>query len=568
MDYGNSLNAWSVGKYAKRSTTVHLSSKDILGTGDVRGDTRLVITKNAVGEVIQDPGGVTRIDLAGGGDFTAELTQTDGTQIDKDDVQMKNAGFVGDDTAITTRTQMDDMGYDDINGGVDTFGFVAPEDNATAGYTDDGAKLTPVAQFRERIGDYNAGTAAKNTQYYSQVGGKDRVAMFFPKGGCDGLNGGVKDSFASNLGIVEFQRQNHLVFLPLAQFLDGEDHNPANLQHLRVGDYLGNFGEGSDYTRDNVFIRQGNRGYRLELFLSVNALKGAGPVFTDNSAAATFNFLYTGVARFLGFAMDNGFIGVVLVLDDDPLLTALGTVNAAYNHLQQTATNTAAAQQVHTMYLAHPNTLTMISWNLRKVMPVHLIQNDLFPTGQNHADYIATIPNTIGYPEHKRCLIQVQSLSVFPMGTDITRFATSNQVTSYHNVSGKELPQVKPVTVGVFIDGVGVHNVFSTSKGSAEVNNQQMVGVCRLSGAAATEKGDFLDLSLGYTNSTSILDTGVLGGSPFGRSIRVRLVNLTSHGTLDTISDAGKRTRDSITNNPTHLTLRLLFLDDDDLPMR
>ena len=76
-----------------------------------------------------------------------------------------------------------------------------------------------------------------------------------------------------------------------------------------------------------------------------------------------------------------------------------------------------------------------------------------------------------------------------------------------------------------------------------------------------------------YTNQRSIVDDGILCSSPFGKQIRVRFVNLTNNKKLNTNSDDGVLVRGSnsptdIINNPTHLTLRLLFLDDDDLPMR
>jgi hypothetical protein len=78
----------------------------------------------------------------------------------------------------------------------------------------------------------------------------------------------------------------------------------------------------------------------------------------------------------------------------------------------------------------------------------------------------------------------------------------------------------------------------------------------------------------GFDNHRSILTDGVLCSSPFGKQIRIKLLNLTNKELLNTNSDNGtvlmKETPNSkdIINNPTHLTLRLLFLDDDDLPMR
>jgi hypothetical protein len=56
----------------------------------------------------------------------------------------------------------------------------------------------------------------------------------------------------------------------------------------------------------------------------------------------------------------------------------------------------------------------------------------------------------------------------------------------------------------------------------------------------------------------------VLASTPFGREMRVRIVNLTTHSS----EDAEPLEVNQFKNNPTHLTLRLLFLDDDDIPMR
>ena len=59
--------------------------------------------------------------------------------------------------------------------------------------------------------------------------------------------------------------------------------------------------------------------------------------------------------------------------------------------------------------------------------------------------------------------------------------------------------------------------------------------------------------------------------------LHLRYVNLTTHNTLDTrTDDAGlsisgandEHYRDTIANNPTHLVLKLLFLDDDEVPSR
>ena len=79
-------------------------------------------------------------------------------------------------------------------------------------------------------------------------------------------------------------------------------------------------------------------------------------------------------------------------------------------------------------------------------------------------------------------------------------------------------------------------------------------------------------LSYGFDNQRSILDDGVLINSPFGKQLRVRLINLSNKKTLNTNTgehdETGHAPSDDINENPTHLTLRILFLDDDDLPDR
>jgi hypothetical protein len=79
--------------------------------------------------------------------------------------------------------------------------------------------------------------------------------------------------------------------------------------------------------------------------------------------------------------------------------------------------------------------------------------------------------------------------------------------------------------------------------------------------------------ALSYQNNRSILDDGVLCSSPFGKQLRIKLLNLTNKDLLNTNASTATAIRDhtdltDLINNPTHLTLRLLFLDDDDLPMR
>ena len=114
--------------------------------------------------------------------------------------------------------------------------------------------------------------------------------------------------------------------------------------------------------------------------------------------------------------------------------------------------------------------------------------------------------------------------------------------------------------------------MFSSSGGT--VKNVQYIGTCSLDakGQRYIELTGHRALSYGFDNTWSILDDGVLVNTPFGRSIRVRFLNLTDNKILNTNTSGSlgdnRNAADDIINNPTHLTLRVLFLDDDDLPMR
>ena len=143
------------------------------------------------------------------------------------------------------------------------------------------------------------------------------------------------------------------------------------------------------------------------------------------------------------------------------------------------------------------------------------------------------------------------------------------------------LKQVTPVQVGVVLEGVAAQDVFST--GTGVVSNSGIIASCALDvkgqryiHSKPVANGGGVDIghrvmSYAYENTRHILTDGVLVNSPFGKQMRVKFINLTSNEVLNTTSDddfQGRNSREDVINNPTHLTLRLLFLDDDDIPMR
>ena len=210
----------------------------------------------------------------------------------------------------------------------------------------------------------------------------------------------------------------------------------------------------------------------------------------------------------------------------------------------------------------------LFTWNLFPATRLTAQQDGFDDPNDNHCNYAVTIPNLIGYPEHKRCLLQVQSLSVH------------SEAYAVPDASKR----INPVYVGVQVDGIAVQNNFSSHIESrrfgGKVQSTQLVGNFNLESKALRQASEMhYDVSrafaYGFDNSRSILDDGVLCSSPFGRQIRIKLLNLTNSELLNTNSDNGTQLRiphrsnsKDIINNPTHLTLRLLFLDDDDLPMR
>lgn len=192
----------------------------------------------------------------------------------------------------------------------------------------------------------------------------------------------------------------------------------------------------------------------------------------------------------------------------------------------------------------------------------------------DNCDYVVDIPNIVGYPEHKRCLVQMLQASFFAKNM----FKENNL-----DEGGQNLP----VMVGVDMSSLAPQQSFSSSvrhsmTEPAQFRNTTMIGYGILEpfGSAsnvgtAGESGRINQrLAYGFSSPRGILDEGVLISSPFGSQVRVRFVNLSTHQTLRTDSseshpsDHTLFTAEDIQNNPTHLILRFLFLDDDEVPMR
>ena len=217
---------------------------------------------------------------------------------------------------------------------------------------------------------------------------------------------------------------------------------------------------------------------------------------------------------------------------------------------REIATNGAGSNQL-TVALAFTN---MANVDLQNA--VYEVYDRGFSPGESNVNFNVNIPNYIGYPEHSRCLAQVLSVGTQPH----TSIDASNNATAD--------TQTRPMLVGLELEGVPVHNSYTNNLGynpldltpSSGVNTSQLISVFPLQKFNATRH---------YTSSRSILDDGVLIGSPFGKRIRVRLKNMTTN------ADVVMRPREDngdgdneIKNNPVHIVLRLLFIDDDEIPDR
>jgi len=175
-----------------------------------------------------------------------------------------------------------------------------------------------------------------------------------------------------------------------------------------------------------------------------------------------------------------------------------------------------------------------------------------FSPGSSNVNFPVTIPNYIGYPEHQRCLVQVLSMATVPKSTGDENFTQDGQT--------------RPLIVGLELEGVAVQNVFTNNHGydpvsftsSSGMNTSNLIFIGHMQKLAS---------SFMYSANRSITDDGVLISSPFGKRLRVRIKSMTTNDDLVLNSASGDDDEEA-KNNPVHITLRLLFLDDDEVPDR
>ena len=153
----------------------------------------------------------------------------------------------------------------------------------------------------------------------------------------------------------------------------------------------------------------------------------------------------------------------------------------------------------------------------------------------NHADFSLTLPNLVGFPHKSRCLCHIESITAV--------------------VSPALSPGVG--VIGVVIEGMAPHKVFRNG------GEHGYVGFLTLKSSAVSDDDDNTDVSMcgeTFTASGDIITNGVMCQSPFGKRIRVRCYNATTHTLL-----TGVAGNVFLTGQPVVLKLKLLFLDNDDM---
>jgi hypothetical protein len=110
MDYGNSLTPWSVGKYAKRSATIHLNSNDVMPNNAHQFADAMIVDQTATGIALSDVGGVIRTAVAG--EASKATVHLPGGEESTVDVALgtsgdaSNPGFYANDATFTNLCQL------------------------------------------------------------------------------------------------------------------------------------------------------------------------------------------------------------------------------------------------------------------------------------------------------------------------------------------------------------------------------------------------------------------------------------------------------------------------------
>ena len=576
-EHGNPTDAWSVGQYAKRSATIHLCSNDVSHTaGGFRYKTTLISLMDDPGApthfTVWDPDQKLRTAMA---KYPAKvrIDHLDGTRDEFDtDVPLKTVG--GDDPGVAAGSPDETMLDQAVSskamlGGPSMIPDVDPaaasaanllaRDKVLRGTRAEADNLQPFASLVDRQASSPCYVLNKNTSFFPQYAGPNHFLLVIP------LANFPLASDAFEAGRQDLQQRLAVDLNPNDPFYDDPTKGWLSLarRNYRIEMYH------TANSRDIIDAENDHTGATFELeHVTMFDVLGVQHGITWNvHGAARIKAEHVVVVKLPDDEyFQNFFEGAPAGGGDYDLNRDTGAVGNTTADTVFTLTNLLVPVAVGGASAVIHN----FRWNVRKMPHVLVQTTHSFPPNENHCDYRVTLPNTIGYPEHKRCLVQVQSVCLYG----------KNQFLDSNLYSASE--RANPVYVGVVLDGVGGQNVYSTfvsnEETSSKTSTTSLIGMFCLNtrGLPEVRAHEPRLLSYGFDNSRNILDDGVLINSPFGKQLHVRLINLTSKQTLDTgyseseyfSGPVNHELSDDITENPTHLTLRLLFLDDDEIPDR
>ena len=535
---GDAITPWSVGKYAKRSATIHLCSEDC----QVQDNT---VFKTAVASYSPDQGGkanVTVVDneVNGVSPIRAAIPRL---AANEGFVRIHNpaAGHAHDTSKVTLGGVAGD--------GVLTVGGVDTDDFTVLGL--------------ENL-DYHQQNAVTNIFTPLPVRKVDNSETLFA-GGTNSAGKMIVASqglaIAGSQFVVERFGNTFDFLLPIAMFPAVADADIAG-----TGTALTRLCKDVALPAETYPGDQIDKGYVLHL-IDWDQKKGSENDIDDSKQYFVTGLTYLEPTIRAGrtYLVLQGDVtqipaNLLAALNLNPAVNGVSMVlgGVAYHSDGQsdpTITSATIAQGRGDGDVSNNPNGRIYTWNLFPATKIDVISHGFASSTDNHCNYTVTIPNTIGYPEHKRCLVQVQSLSCHTEAL----FAPDHT------------NRLNPVYVGVEVQGLGAQSNFSShvtlskdNRFDGKVANSNVVAYLNLTSG---------DNALSYQNNRSILDDGVLCSSPFGKQLRIKLLNLTNKDLLNTNATTATAIRDhtdltDLINNPTHLTLRLLFLDDDDLPMR
>ena len=535
---GDAISPWSVGKYAKRSATIHLCSEDC----QVQ---ETAVFETAVVGYVPNQGGkanVTVVDRAvnGANPIRAAIPRL---AANEGFVRIHNpAAGLAHDTTKLTLGGLNDNGVLTVGGAnVADFTVLGLENLDYHQQADDINIFTPhpVRKVDDSVAVHAVGTNSEDKMIVASQG----LAI------------------AGSAFVVERYGDRFDFYLPIEMF-----PGVADADIKGTGTALTRLCKDAGLPQETFPSDQIDKGYVLHL---IDWDQDDG---SENDLGEANQYFVSGLT-YLRPAMKSGLSYLVLQGDvtqiPTNLLAALnldanvngvektfgGVAYKSDGALDPTITSATVAEGRGNGTIDNNPAGRIYTWNLFPATKIDVVSHGFASSTDNHCNYTVTIPNTIGYPEHKRCLVQVQSLSCH----NEALFVPDHD------------KRLNPVYVGVEVQGLGAQSNFSShvtlskdNRFDGNVADSNVVAYLNLTNGVN---------ALSYQNNRSILDDGVLCSSPFGKQLRIKLLNLTNKDLLNTNASTATAIRDhtdltDLINNPTHLTLRLLFLDDDDLPMR